>query len=77
MLEKEFEFYRENQERLVEKYQGTYLSIVGDRIEGAFDSEIEAYTDGVRRFGLGSFLLHPCQPGKENYSRTFNLHVRV
>ncbi len=77
MLETEFEFYKKNQASLVEKYRGKYLVIVGEKVEGAFELEIEAYTDGVNRFGLGKFLLHLCQPGEENYSQTFNIRVRV
>jgi hypothetical protein len=77
MLEKEFEFYKKNQTSLVEQYQGKYLVIVEEKVEGAFDTEIEAYTDGVKRFGLGKFLLHLCQPGEDNYSQTFNIRVTV
>lgn len=77
MLEKEFEYYRSHQEELAGQYLGKYLLISGESFQGAFDSELEAYSEGQRRFGLGNFLLRRCQSGEDSYSQTFNLHVVV
>jgi hypothetical protein len=52
-----------------------YLLIKGETVVGAFDTEIDAYLDSVAKYGLGSFPIQKCTPGKEAYTRTF--HSRV
>jgi len=74
-LEKEFNYYLENQDDLVSKYNGKYLVIKNCKIIGVFDSEPEAFLDAQAKHPLGSFLVQKCEPGTESYSQTF--HSRV
>jgi hypothetical protein len=72
MLEKEFNYFIENQDELVRLYNGKYLVITGKTVAGVFDTEIEAYLDAVDKFGLGNFLIQRSAPGKEAYTLTFH-----
>lgn len=75
MLKKEFDFYLENQEDLVDKHKGKFLVIKGQKVIGVYDSEIEAYSNTVQQEELGTFLIQECQPGQENYTQTFRTRI--
>ena len=72
MLEKEFEFYKAHQEELVKKHKGKYLAIVGEKVTGLYDSELEAYTETKKKHEPGTFLIQHCLPGKDSYTQTFH-----
>jgi len=74
-LEKEFGFYKAHQDELVQKYDGKFLAIVGDKVVGVYDSELAAYTDTKKKCAAGTFLIQHCTPGKESYTQTY--HSRV
>lgn len=74
-LEKELEYFKEHQEELVRKYGGKFLVIKDQKVEGAYESEMEAYTKAKERFELGTFLIQQSLPGQESYTQTF--HSRV
>ncbi|MFA7402183.1 MAG: hypothetical protein WCZ21_06600 [Bacteroidales bacterium] len=75
MLDKELQYYIDNQNELVAKYIGKYLVIKGQTIIGVYDTEIEAYSETVKKHELGTFLIQECQPGDENYTQTFRTRV--
>jgi hypothetical protein len=75
MLNKEFKYYRDNQQKLTEKYLGKFLIIKGQRVVGTFDDHIIAYETAKDKYGLGNFLLQHCLPGEANISRTFHSQV--
>ena len=74
-LDKEFKYYREHQQELVEKYNGKFVVIVDERVVGVFDSELEAYTEAKKEHQLGTFLIQKVSPGTESYTQSF--HSRV
>ncbi len=74
-LEKEFQYYLNNQAELVKKYSGKFIVIKGEQVLGAYDSEIEAIEETSREHELGSFLVQKCEPGTESYTQTY--HSRV
>lgn len=75
MLDKEFKYYLDNQEKLVEKYNGKYLVIVKNEVVGVYDDKIVAYESSKDKYELGTFLIQLCTPGKGAYTQTF--HSRV
>lgn len=75
MLDKEFNYYKDHQEELVQKYNGKFLAIVGEEVAGVFDTALEAYAEMKRKYALGTFLIQHCLPGKDSYTQTF--HSRV
>jgi hypothetical protein len=75
LLEKEFNYYLENQDELVKKYNGRFLIIKDEKIQGDFDTQLDAYHYGKEHFELGTFLIQFCAPGNVNYTQSF--HSRV
>ena len=75
MLEKEFIYYLTLQNELVENYNGKLLVIIGEEVVAHFDSFEEALDDSQKKYKLGTFLIHQCQSGEDNYTQTF--HTRA
>ena len=74
MLRKDFEWYLENQDSLVEQYNGQYLVISGQKILFASTEKELAYNKGVELAGAGKYILQHCTPGDEAYTMTFHTH---
>jgi hypothetical protein len=75
MLEKEFEYYLSNQNKLLETYSGKHIVIKNQKVIGSYESESEAYFKTEKTEELGTFLIQLCEPGEESYTETF--HSRV
>lgn len=75
MLDKEFNYYLKHQNELVEKYNGKVLVIKDETVIGVFDDELTAINETSKKYEVGTFLVHKCGPGKDNYTMTF--HSRV
>lgn len=71
-LENEFEYYLENQEELVRKYNGKILVIKDRSVVGVYDSEPEAIEAATKLYELGTFLVQKCEPGQESVTQTFH-----
>jgi len=74
-LEREFKYYLEHQEELVEKYNGKFIVIKDCNVIAVFDSELEAIEKTAEQYELGTFLVQKCEPGSESYTQTY--HSRV
>jgi len=74
-LEKEFKYYLENQDKLVEKYNGKVLVIKNCNVIGVYDTELEAVNETSKKEELGTFLVQKCEPGTDSYTQIF--HSRV
>ncbi len=74
-LNKEFQYYIDNQQDLVKKYDGKFLVIKGQQVIGVYNSEIEAIEETSKSHDLGTFLVQKCEPGRESYTQ--NYHSRV
>jgi hypothetical protein len=77
MLEKEFQYYKDHQKELVDKFEGKFVVIKGEQVIGSYDSEIEAYEETKKTEELGTFLIQQALPGVENYTQTFHSRVSV
>ncbi len=75
MLKREFDYYLKHQDELVKKYNGKFVVIVGEKVVGAYDTEMEAYLQSKKEHELGTFLIQECTPGDEAYTQVF--HSRV
>lgn len=75
MLEKEFKYFKDHQEELVKKHEGKYLVIVDEEVVGAYDLEIDAYTEAKKHYKPGTFLIQHCLPGESAYTQTFYSRV--
>jgi hypothetical protein len=75
MLEKEFKYYLANQDELVKQYNGKFIVIVDEQVTGAYDSNVQAYTEASKKYPAGSFLIQKCSPGIQDYTQTFYSRV--
>lgn len=74
-LQSMFEYYLQNQEELVKQYNGNFLVITKDGVQGAYATKDEAYFAASKQFGVGNFILQLCTEGDNAYTQTF--HSRV
>jgi len=72
MLEKELDFFIQNQKELVKKYNGKVLAIKEHEIIGIYNTPLEAYTEVQKDHELGTFAIQPCRPGPEAYTITIS-----
>jgi len=75
MLDKEFKYYLDNQDKLVEKYNGRVLVIIGENVVGDYGTFEEALHQAMKKYELGTFLIQECTDGEDAYTQTF--HSRV
>ena len=75
LLEKEFKYYLDNQDKLVQKYNGKFVVIKNCKVIGVYDEELEAIEKTSEKEELGTFLVQKCEPGTAAYSQTY--HSRV
>lgn len=74
-LEKEFNYYLEHQDELVEKYKGKFVVIKNQQVIAAYESELDAIQETSKQHELGTFLVQKCEPGRESYTQMY--HSRV
>lgn len=74
-LEKQYNFYLENESELLGKYENKYLVIAEDLSIYPFDNKKDAYYYGASRFGLGHFLLQHCNYDDAHTVHTVNFRV--
>ena len=55
-LRKEFHFYRDNQDEMVEKYDGKVVAIKDGKVLGAYDSVGKALNETQKTHELGTFI---------------------
>ena len=76
-LEKELQYYIDNQNELVSKYNGKFLVIKDCNVLGAYESQLEAMETTSKEHELGTFLIQKCESGDSSYKQTFHSRVAV
>lgn len=74
-LNVEFEYYLQNQEAIVSKYNGKFVVIKDQQIIGAYDTALSAVLETEKKFPRGTFLVQKAEPGNKAYTQNF--HSRV
>lgn len=77
MLKKEFQYYLDNQAKLLKKYNGRFIVLVGDQVVGDYESNTQAYSESIKRYALGTFLIQRVSEGDTDYSQTFHSRVII
>jgi hypothetical protein len=72
MFEKELAFFIDNQVELVSKYSGQVLLLKDAAVVGAYPTPLAADAAGKMRFGSGTYMLQPCEPGPGAYTVTIS-----
>lgn len=76
-LEKEFQFYLDNQDELVKKYNGKFIVIKNLEVIGEYDAEIDAIEDMKEKHELGTFIIQKCESGDTSYTQTYHSRVAL
>ena len=76
-LEKEFKYYIDHQNELVNKYNGKFIVIKGCTVIGAYDSDLKAIEETSEKEESGTFLVQECEPGKESHTPMYNSRVAL
>lgn len=74
-LRKEFQFYRDNQDEIVEKYDGKVVAIKGGEVLGAYESLGKALNETQITHELGTFLIQKVSEGNKDYTITIRSRV--
>ncbi len=75
MLDLEFAYFLENQDKWSNEHYGKYVVVVGQTVFGFFDDELVAYRTAKKTHPVGTFLIQHCIPGPESYTQTFMTNV--
>jgi len=67
MLEAEWEFYENNRDELVKKYNGKYIVISKNKVVSVYDDENTAYFETIKSITPGSFMIHHVMEEEEVY----------
>lgn len=71
----EFNYYLENQDEFVRRYNGKFIAIKGNEVIAVGDDEYSAVEEARDKHELGTFLVQHVTPGDEGYTEVF--HSRV
>ena len=75
MLEKEFDYYLNNEKELSSKYGGKYIVIVGEEVVAVYPSYEIALFESKKTMAQGTFLIQHCLTGSVAYTSTFHSNV--
>lgn len=66
--DEDLEYFKENQDELVGKYDGKQLVIRKCDVVAAFDTVGEAFDFGCKTYGAGNFSIQHCVAGESAYT---------
>lgn len=72
MFTQELNYFISHQDELVRKYPGKTLVLQGEEVLGAYETPLEAYLEAQKEYPIGTFMIQPCEPGREAYTVTVN-----
>ena len=70
-LSKEFKFYRDHQDAMVEKYNGKVIALKNCEVLGVYATHLAAFTEVVQQHERGTFVIQRVSEGTEAYTATF------
>ena len=76
LLKEERQFFEANRAALLKEHRGKFALIKGSELIGTFDTDENAYAEGIQRFGNVAFLIRRVQeedPKAEFPALTFGL----
>jgi hypothetical protein len=74
-LKEAFDYYREHHDSFVRLYNGKVIVLKDRVVLGAYDEEIDAINETMKKEPLGTFLVQKVTPGSEAYTVTIHRAV--
>jgi hypothetical protein len=75
MFEEELNYFIQNQNELVKKYNGTTLVLRSNSVDSFFSTPLEAYEYAKKKYQPGTFMIQPCIPGEDVYKITISSNI--
>jgi hypothetical protein len=70
-LEKDFKYYLNHQDELVQKYNGKYIVLNDTHVVGAYDDYADAFYSSLEKYKPGTFMVQLCTPGDSAYTARY------
>lgn len=64
----DFNYFVKHCQELYNKYGHKFISIKNSKILGIFDTEIEAITECIKKYPLGTFIVQECNGNESGYT---------
>ena len=77
MLEKEFQYFVDNQNDLFKQFPGQYIVIKDQKVIGVYDNKIDAYFETQKEHVLDSFLIQYCSLSQETFTPYFGSNSMI
>ena len=77
MLDAEFAYFLENQDKWSAEHHGKYVVVVGQEVFGFFEDMFDAYHKAKAHYPVGTFLIQLCIPGQESFTQMLFNNVAV
>ena len=76
-MSEELEYYNENKDVLLKKFNNNFIVINGSEILGIYKSEKEAFFGMLKSNKMGTFLLQHCTEKKNNhYESQYQIFIK-
>jgi hypothetical protein len=73
-LEVEIEFFEKQKAKLLSEHEGKFVVILGQQLQGAYDTVENAYNAGVQAFGDRQFLVRKVTSAEQDLTNLALLH---
>ena len=70
-IDRNYQYFLNNRDYLARHYYGRFIIIYNQQVVEDFDSEIKAYIEGKKKYGLGNFIIQYCVPEEEEQFQSF------
>jgi len=77
MLEREYSFFEKNFDELKKIYLNKFIAIIGEKVEGAYPSQMEALAETLKTHKLGTFLIQEVSENRPDIIHRFTSRVFV
>ena len=77
MLDREYEYYQENKQELLQRYLDKFVVIKDNSVIGSYDSKEEALSNTIKEHKLGTFLIQKVSANDEEATTRFYSRVCV
>ena len=76
MLEKEYNFYKNNEKKLLKQFKGKFIVIIGEEIVGNYEGELEAIKYANSKYEEGTYLIQ-CVDDEDKLTQRYHSRVYV
>lgn len=76
-LNDDYQFFLDNKGKLLKDYEGKYLIISNKEVKDASINEEKAYTEAIKKYGIGNFIIQYCSANAGELVQTYQSRVLI